>query len=380
MVSFALNEDQQALQEMASRFAKDVIIPAAPHHDETGEYPKEIGQKAFELGLVNITVPEEYGGGGLSHLDEAIITEELCYGCAGIAICLTVNNLATVPVVLAGNDEQKKKFLGMLSQEYATASYCLSEPDAGSDVASLSTTAVRKGDKYILNGAKAWVTGGKYARWYVVFAYTDREAGHKGVSAFVVPSDLPGIDIGKKEDMMGQRASTTVFINFEDVEVPAENLLGAEGDGFKLAMRTFDRTRPGIAAAAVGISRRAFDESFRYAQERKTFGVPIAQHQAIQFILADMYRDISAAKLLTYHAAWKVDNGERNTLECSVAKLFGAEAAMRITTDAVQVFGGYGYSKEYPVEKLMRDAKVMQIYEGTSQIQRMIIAKQLFSR
>ncbi|MEM7166740.1 MAG: acyl-CoA dehydrogenase family protein [Planctomycetota bacterium] len=380
MVSFALTEDQQALQELTARFVREEMIPVAAHHDESGEYPMEIGRKAFELGLVNLTVPDQYGGGGLNHMDEAIITEELCYGCAGIAICLTVNNLATVPVVLAGDEDQKKKFLGMLTEQYATASYCLSEPDAGSDVASLSTTAERKGDKYILNGSKAWVTGGKYASWFVVFAYTDRSAGHKGVSAFVVPSDLPGIDIGKKEDMMGQRASTTVFINFEDVEVPAENLLGAEGEGFKLAMRTFDRTRPGIAAAAVGVSRRAFDESFRYAQERKTFGVPIVQHQAVQFILADMYRDISAARLLTHQAAWKVDNGERNTLECSVAKLFGAEAAMRITTDAVQVFGGYGYSREYPVEKLMRDAKVMQIYEGTSQVQRMIIAKQLLAR
>ncbi len=237
--------------------------------------------------------------------------------------------------------------------------------------------AERRGDHYIISGNKAWVSGGTHARWFVVFASTDPTRGKKGISAFIVPADAAGVTFGKKEDMMGQRASNTVFITFEDVEVPADHRLGGEGEGFKLAMKTFDRTRPGIAAGAVGISRRALDESQRYAKERKAFGRPLAELQAIQFMLADMVKEIQATRLLTWHAAWKVDQGQRNTLECSIAKLFGADSAMRITTDAVQIFGGYGYSKEYPVEKLMRDAKVLQIYEGTSQIQRIIIARQI---
>jgi acyl-CoA dehydrogenase len=377
MVSFELTEEQQALQEMTARFVREEIIPVAAHHDETGEYPTEIGRKAFALGLVNITVPEEYGGGGLGSFEEVLITEEICYGCTGIAISLTVNNLATVPLVLGGSEELKREYLGRLTESYATASYCLSEPDAGSDAAGISTRAEKKGDTYVLNGNKAWVSGGAHASWFVIFASTDPSQGRRGISAFIVPADAAGLIIGKKENMMGQRASSTVFLTLEDVEIPVGHRLGEEGEGFKLAMRTFDRTRPGIAAAAVGISRRALDESLRYAQERKAFGQPIAQFQAIQFMLADMYKDMVATRLLAWQSAWKIDRGERNTLECSVAKAFGADAAMRITTDAVQIFGGYGYSKEYPVEKLMRDAKVLQIYEGTSQIQRLIIARHL---
>jgi len=377
MVSFALTEEQEALRELARDFVANEVIPRAAHHDVTGEYPLEIARKAFEVGLVNVTIPESYGGGGLGHFEECLITEELCYGCAGIAISMTVNNLAAVPVLLGGSEDLKREYLGQLTERYATASYCLSEPDAGSDVAALSTTATKKGDSYVIRGQKAWVSGGAHASWYTLFAYTDRAAGHKGMSAFVVPAGLPGIQVGKKEDMLGQRASNTVFITFDDVVVPARNRIGVEGEGFRIAMQTFDRTRPSIAAAAVGLSRRAFDEAKRYAGERKTFGVPIAQHQAIQFILADMAKEIAAGRLLTWHAAWKIDQGERNTLECSIAKCFAADAAMRIATDAVQVLGGYGYSKEYPVEKLMRDAKVMQIYEGTNQVQRMIIAKNL---
>ncbi len=379
MVSFQLSDEQDALREMTADFVKNEVIPKAEHHDRTGEYPVEIARKAFEVGLVNITIPEQYGGGGLGHLDETIITEELCYGCAGIAISMTVNSLASVPVILAGSEELKKKYLGMLTDEYCNASYCLSEPDAGSDVANMQTTAVRKGESYVINGSKAWVSGGAHAKWFTLFAYTDREKGHKGVTAFVVPSDLPGIEIGKKEDMMGQRASNTVFINFQDVEIPAENRIGGEGEGFKIAMQTFDRTRPPIGAAGVGIGRRAYDESKRYAMERKTFGVPIAQHQAVQFMLADMAIAVEAGRLLTWQAAWLADQGKRNTMYCSMAKCFAGDSAMRIATDAVQIFGGYGYSKEYPVEKLLRDAKVMQIYEGTNQIQRMIIAKNLLA-
>ena len=294
-----------------------------------------------------------------------------------MAISMTVNNLSSVPIQIGGTEEQKQKWLGMLTEEHCTASYCLSEPDAGSDAAGLRTTAVLQGDHYVLNGTKAWVSGGAYARFFTLFATTDPGSGYEGITCFVIPADADGIEIGKKEDMMGQRASNTVFINFQDVKVPVENRIGDEGKGFQIAMKTFDRTRPGVAAAAVGIGRRALEESVRYAQERKAFGKPIARQQAIQFMLADMARDVEAARLLTYQSAWMIDQGTRNTKQCSMAKCFAGDMAMRVSTDAVQVFGGYGYSKEYPVEKLMRDAKVMQIYEGTNQIQRIIIARHL---
>ena len=377
MVSFALSEEQQMLEAMTREFVANEVIPAAEHHDRDGLYPTEIAAKAFELGLMNITIADAYGGGDLGHMEEAIITEELAYGCAGMAISMTVNNLSSVPIQIGGTEEQKQKWLGMLTEEHCTASYCLSEPDAGSDAAGLRTTAVLQGDHYVINGTKAWVSGGAHARFFTLFATTDPGSGYEGITCFVIPADAEGIDIGKKEDMMGQRASNTVFINFQDVKVPVENRIGDEGKGFQIAMKTFDRTRPGVAAAAVGIGRRALEESVRYAQERKAFGKPIARQQAIQFMLADMARDVEAARLLTYQSAWMIDQGTRNTKQCSMAKCFAGDMAMRVSTDAVQIFGGYGYSKEYPVEKLMRDAKVMQIYEGTNQIQRIIIARHL---
>ncbi|MGB1772725.1 MAG: acyl-CoA dehydrogenase family protein [Planctomycetota bacterium] len=377
MVSFALSEEQQMLEAMTREFVANEVIPAAEHHDRDGLYPTEIAAKAFELGLMNITIADAYGGGDLGHMEEAIITEELAYGCAGMAISMTVNNLSSVPIQIGGTEEQKQKWLGMLTEEHCTASYCLSEPDAGSDAAGLRTTAVLQGDHYVINGTKAWVSGGAHSRFFTLFATTDPGSGYEGITCFVIPADAEGVEIGKKEDMMGQRASNTVFINFQDVKVPVENRIGDEGKGFQIAMKTFDRTRPGVAAAAVGIGRRALEESVRYAQERKAFGKPIARQQAIQFMLADMARDVEAARLLTYQSAWMIDQGTRNTKQCSMAKCFAGDMAMRVSTDAVQVFGGYGYSKEYPVEKLMRDAKVMQIYEGTNQIQRIIIARHL---
>ncbi|NCG12045.1 MAG: acyl-CoA dehydrogenase [Planctomycetia bacterium] len=377
MVSFALSEEQQMLADMTRDFVSKEVIPAAEHHDRDGKYPTEIAAKAFELGLMNITIPDCYGGGELGHMEEAIITEELAYGCAGMAISMTVNNLSSVPIQIGGNEEQKKKWLGMLTEEHCSASYCLSEPDAGSDAAGLRTSAVLKGDHYILNGTKAWVSGGAHSKFFTLFATTDPGSGYEGITCFVIPADAAGVQIGKKEDMMGHRASNTVFINFQDVKVPVGNRIGDEGKGFQIAMKTFDRTRPGVAAAAVGIGRRALEESVRYAQERKAFGKPISRQQAIQFMLADMARDVEAARLLTYQSAWMIDQGQRNTKQCSMAKCFAGDMAMRVSTDAVQVFGGYGYSKEYPVEKLMRDAKVMQIYEGTNQIQRIIIARHL---
>ncbi len=377
MVSFALSDEQRMLVDLTRDFVANEVIPVAEHHDRTGEYPSTVAGQAFELGLMNVTIPDQYGGGELGHFEEALITEELAFGCSGMAISMTVNNLASVPILIGGNDDQKKEWLGRLTAEHATASYCLSEPDAGSDAASLRTKAVRKGDSYLINGSKAWVSGGAHANYFTLFATTDPGSGYEGITCFVVPADLDGIEIGKKEDMMGQRASNTVFINFEDVEIPVANRIGDEGKGFHIAMKTFDRTRPGVAAAAVGVARRALEEATRYSLDRQAFGRPIAKQQAIQFILADMAKDTEASRLLTWQSAWMIDQGYRNTKQCSMAKCFAGDTAMKAATEAVQVFGGYGYSKEYPVEKLMRDAKVMQIYEGTNQIQRLIIARHL---
>jgi acyl-CoA dehydrogenase len=380
VIDFSLSEEQQSLQDLARKFAKEEIIPKAAHHDETGAFPREIAKKAWELGLMNTHIPVEYGGPGLSVLDGCLITEELAYGCTGIATAMEANALASAPVIVAGNDEQKKEFLGLLSAEPVFAAYCVTEPGAGSDVAGIRTTATRVGDEYVINGSKAWITNGGVASWYFVLAYTDQSKKHRGMSGFLVPANSPGITVGKKEMNLGQKASDTRGLTFEDVKIPAKYLLGKEGDGFKIAMSAFDHTRPPVAAGAVGLAHRAMDEAVKYAQERKTFGVPIAAHQAISFMIADMAKDIDAGRLLVWHAAWAIDNGKRNTKFAAFAKSFCADMAMRVATDAVQVLGGYGYSKEYPVEKLMRDAKIYQIYEGTSQIQRLIIAKEIFER
>src|ERR687891_991446 len=273
-------------------------------------------------------------------------------------------------------EELKKQYLGMLTEDFKLASFCLTEPDAGSDVSGMRTTAVKKGDKYVINGSKCFITNGSHADWYTVYAKTDKDAGHKGISAFVVPREA-GVTVDKKEDKLGQRASNTATISFNDVEIPAENLLGEENKGFKLAMMTLDRTRPGVSAMAVGIGRAAFEFASDYSKERVQFGVPIAMHQAISFLIADMATKVEAGRLLTWQSAALLDQGKRNTLACSHAKRFAADSAMEITVDAVQVYGGYGFIKEYPVEKLMRDAKIMQLYEGTSQIQRLVIAKEV---
>ncbi|MEZ5066453.1 MAG: acyl-CoA dehydrogenase family protein [bacterium] len=374
--SFLLSAEQEEIRKLARDFADKEITPVvAEHHDREGQFPHEIAKKAWELGLMNCILPEEYGGIGLGAFDECLIAEELAHGCMGISLSIMANNLAIVPTKLAGTDAQKKKYLGMLADAPVHCAYALSEPDAGSDPASLKTTAVKKGDKYILNGVKRWITGAGVADWFVVFATTDAAAKHRGVSAFLVEKDFPGVSLGKKEDMMGQRASYTCDINMDEAEIPAENLLGEEGTGFYTAMRTFQHTRPAIAAGAVGVSQNALDHSLRYAIERKTFGTSIGNHQSVQFLLADMQRDIVAGRLLTWNAAWRVDQGLDNNMEVAIAKLFCSDNAMRITTDAVQIFGGYGYSREYPVEKLMRDVKVTQIYEGTSQVQKIVIGR-----
>jgi acyl-CoA dehydrogenase len=375
---FELSNDQRMLQELARDFTRKEIIPKAEHYDRSGEWPWEIFNKAREVGLVNLNIPEEYGGMGASVLEECIVGEEMAYGCTGIETALMLNQLAALPLLIAGNERQKEHYFGRITEEGKIISYALTEPDAGSDVAGIKTTATKQGDRYLLNGGKTWITDAPVASFFIVFAKTNPEAGHRGMSAFIVERDYPGLSVGKPLEKMGQHAAQTAQVFFENVEVPEENRLGAEGDGFMIAMKVFDKSRPPVAAAATGLARRALDEAVKYAGERFTFGQPIYQHQGVGFILADMKIRADAARDLAWKAAWLVDNGKRNTSEAAVAKAFCADAAMQNATDAVQVFGGNGYSREYPVEKLMRDAKIYQIYEGTTQIQKLIIVRELY--
>jgi acyl-CoA dehydrogenase len=377
MLGFDFSPEQEQLKETARRFAVAEMIPRAAQYDDEQHFPDDVARKAWELGLMNLEVPREMGGLGLGVLDACIVLEELNYGCAGMTNAVAANGLAATPVIIAGTDEQKTRYLGQLTSEFSYAAFCITEPGAGSDVAGLATTYRRVGDEFVLNGTKHFISNGTVAHWYVAFATADRKAGHKGISAFVFPADLPGIKKHRMKNKLGQRAADTGEVVFEEVKIPAAALLGGEGEGFKIAMRTFDRTRPEIGAVATGISQRALDEAARYATERQQFGQPIASFQAIQFMLADMAIEVEAMRLLTHKAAWMIDQGAPASIVSSYAKAFGADHAMRITTDAVQVFGGYGYMKEYPVEKLMRDAKLLQIYEGTSQVQRMVIARNL---
>ncbi len=325
---------------------------------------------------MNTHIPEEYGGPSLDYVSGCLIEEEMGWGCSGIGTSLMCNGLATEPVALGGSEEVKQRYLGILTEEPKLASFCLTEPDAGSDVSQMRTTAVRNGSAWRINGTKTFITNGSHADWYTVYAKTDKDAGDQGISAFVVPREA-GVSVDKKEDKLGQRASDTATISFDDVEVPADHLLGEENKGFKLAMMALDRTRPGVAAMAVGIGRAAMEFASEYSKERVQFGVPISMHQAIQFMIADMATKVEAARLLVWQSGALLDQGKRNTLACSHAKRFAADSAMEIAVDAVQVYGGYGFIKEYPVEKLMRDAKIMQLYEGTSQIQRLVIAREV---
>jgi acyl-CoA dehydrogenase len=375
VVDFTLTDEQKALRELAHDFAEKEIRPVAWELDKDGTFPQAIIEKAHEVGLMNTHAPEAFGGAGLGYLDGCIIEEELAWGCSGVQTSLGANGLATAPVALGGSDEVQAELFGELTESPKLVSFCLTEPDAGSDVSGMRTRAVKKGDKYVLNGSKCFITNGSHADFFTVYAKTDPDAGHRGISAFLVRKD-DTITVDKKEDKMGQRASNTATITFSDTEVDAKYLLGEENKGFKLAMMTLDRTRPGVAAMATGISRAAFEFATEYSKERVQFGVPIAMHQAIQFMIADMATKVHLSRLATWNSAVLLDNGQRNTLESSHAKRFAADSAMEITTDAVQVYGGYGFIKEYPVEKLMRDAKIMQLYEGTSQIQRLVIARE----
>src|ERR671935_1427601 len=346
-ISFALTEEQAALRRLAHEFAANEIRPVAADYDEHQTHPAEEIAKAHEVGLMNPHVPEELGGAGLGALDGALIGEELCWGCAGIGTAIVANILGALPLLLAGTDEQQREWLPPLLEEPILCSFALTEPGAGSDVSGIQTTAVRHGDDYVLNGSKMFITNAGHAAWVTVFASTDRSAGHRGLTAFLVPSDLEGVTIEKHLEKMGQRATDTSAIAFQDVKVPATNRLGAEGDGFKIAMRTLDNTRAGTASGAVGVARAALEYSVEYARERVQFGQPIAANQGVNFLVADMAAEIEAARLLCWHAAWLLDQGERATLQSSYAKRFAADTAMKVTTDAVQIFGGYGYIKEF---------------------------------
>ncbi len=375
MVDFTLTDEQRSMREMAHDFAEKEIRPVAWDLDKDGDWPGDIIDKAWELGLMNSHLPVEYGGPGLNYLEGCIIEEEIAWGCSGVGTSLSCNGLATAPIALGASEELKKEYLGRLSEAPLLASFCLTEPDAGSDVSGMKTNAVRKGDKWVINGSKCFITNGSYANWYTVYAKTDKEAGHRGISCFIVPRDA-GVVVDKKEDKMGQRASNTATVSFNDIEIPLNHLVGEENKGFKLAMMTLDRTRPGVAAMATGVARAAMEFATEYSKERIQFGVPIAMHQAIQFMIADMATKVHLSRLATWNSAVLLDQGRRNTLESSHAKRFAADSAMEVAIDAVQVYGGYGFIKDYPVEKLMRDAKILQLYEGTAQIQRLVIARE----
>jgi acyl-CoA dehydrogenase len=375
VVDFTLTDEQQDMREMAHDFAEKEMRPVAWECDKDGTWPAEVLEKAWEVGLMNNHLPAEYGGAGLSTLDGCIIEEEMAWGCSGIGTSLSCNGLASTPIMLAASEDLKREYLGRLSEAPLFASFCLTEPDAGSDVSGMKTTAVRKGDRWVINGSKCFITNGEYANWYTVYAKTDKEAGHRGISCFIVPRDA-GVVVDKHEDKMGQRASNTATISFNDVEIPLDHLVGEENKGFKIAMMTLDRTRPGVAAMGVGVARAAMEMAIEYSKQRVQFGVPIAMHEAIQFIIADMATKVHLSRLATYHSAVLLDQGRRNTIESAHAKRFAADSAMEVTTDAVQVFGGYGFIKEYKVEKFMRDAKILQLYEGTAQIQRLVIARE----
>ena len=376
-IQFTLTEEQKMLQALARDFARNEIAPVAEHYDRTGEFPLPVIEKARQAGLINTNIPMEYGGAGAALIEEALVCEELAWGCTGISTAIMINNLAAVPIILAGSEAQKTEWLCRMTGGQLGA-YAVTEPAAGSDVVGMLSTATKKGSEYVLRGSKTFISNASYSQFFVVFAYTDKAARHKGMSAFIVERDRPGFSVSRKFDKLGQRASDTAEITLDEVVVPECNRLGREGDGFKIAMLVFDRSRPTVSASAVGLAQRALDECVKYAKERTAFGQPIWQHQGVGFMIADMAMNVEAARLLTWKAAWLVDQGQPNTKFAAFAKAFAADTAMKTATDAVQVFGGYGFMKEYPVEKLMRDVKVFQIYEGTSQIQRTIIMRELF--
>jgi acyl-CoA dehydrogenase len=377
LISFSLTEEQQALKEMAREFAEKEMKPNAAKYDKGDEFSEDVMKKAFEVGFLTCTVPTEYGGGGMNDLDTVIISEELAAGCAGMYTTMMVNALAYTPIIQYGTDEQKKKFMTPHTKKMSFASFCLTEREAGSDAGSMKTRAEKVGKEYIINGSKCFISNGKIASFYVVFANSNPEKGMRGLSAFIVPRETPGLIIGKEEDKMGHRASNTVELTFEDMKVPEENLLGKEGIGFIIAMKTLDKTRAPVGAAGVGVARAALEYAIEYAKNRRQFGKPIALFQNTAFKIAQMAMEINAARHLVWHAAWLMDEGKPCGKESAMAKAFGSDVAMKVTTECVQILGGYGYMRDYPMEKLMRDAKLLQIYEGTNEIQRLVISREI---
>jgi len=377
VISFSLTEEQLALQEMAREFAEKEMIPNAAKYDKGDQFSEDVMKKAFEVGFLTCTVPEKYGGGEMNDLDTVIISEELAAGCAGMYTTMMVNALAYTPIILFGTDEQKKMFLTPQTEKMSFASFCLTEREAGSDAGALKTRAKKVGKEYIINGSKCFISNGGLASFYVVFANSNPEKGMRGLSAFIVPREAPGVIIGKEEDKMGHRASNTVEMTFEDVKIPEANLLGKEGIGFIIAMKTLDKTRAPVGAAGVGVARAALEYAIEYAKNRKQFGKPIALFQNTLFKIAQMAMEINAARHLVWHAAWLMDEGKPCGKESAMAKAFGSDVAMKVTMECVQILGGYGYMKDYPMEKLMRDAKLLQIYEGTNEIQRLVISREV---
>jgi butyryl-CoA dehydrogenase len=374
-VNLELSEEQQLLQKSVREFAEAEVKPLAKENDETGKYPRGLFQKAAELGLTGVAIPEAEGGAGMDHISYAIVIEEISRVCASTGVILSVqNSLYCDPIHRFGTDEQKKKFLLPFSRGEKIGCYALTEPQAGSNAAALATKAVRKGDKYVINGTKAWITNGGAADAAIVYVNTQPEKGEKGITALVVEKGTPGFAVGKEEKKLGIHATACTELSFSDCEVPAGNRIGEEGEGYKVALSTLDGGRIGIAAQATGIAQGAFEAALSYAQQRQAFGHPIADFQAIQFMLADMATEIDAARLLLRRAAWKQDSGARFSMEAAIAKLFASEMSTRVAHKAIQIHGGYGYSSEYPVERAYRDARITEIYEGTSEIQRLVIA------
>ncbi len=376
-MDFSLSEEKLELKELAHQFAENEMRPVAGEYDEKNEFPIEVMKKAFEVGFLTSGIPVEYGGIGFSNIDNAVVCEELAWGCSGIYTSIMANTLAFTPILLFGSDEQKKEFLTPLTQEMGFACFGLTEREAGSDNSLVKTTAVKDGDFYIINGSKTFITNGGVSKVGVIFASTDPTRGARGLSACIVPMDTPGVTVGKHENKMGHRASNTVELFFDDVKIPAKNLLRREGFGFIIAMKTLDVARPAVAAGAVGLARAAYEEALKYSQTRIQFGKPIASFQHNAFKLVEMITEIEGARLLVYRSAWMLDKNMKASKESAMAKVVAADVAMKVTTEAVQIMGGYGYMKEYPVEKMMRDAKLFQIYEGTNEIQKYVISLEI---
>jgi acyl-CoA dehydrogenase len=378
VVDFQLTDEQIALRDKARRFALDDVLPVAAQYDQSGEFPRPVIEKAHKLGLMNPSIPKEYGGPGYGALESALVVEEMAAACAGMTTSIYVNDLGARPIILGGTEEQKRKWLPPLTQKLRFISFATSEAGMGSDVAGIQTFYERAGNDYVINGNKFWITNADYADVFVIFARQKGTKRHEGLSAFILPRDTPGLSTGKPLRKLGHRASDTGVVTLRNVHVPADNLLGREGTGFLLAMMTFMYTRPGIGAMATGLARSAMEYAINYAKQRDAFEHKISSFQAIQDMIADMYARIEAMRLLTWKAAWQVDHGQDANIASSCAKLVGAEDAMRIVTDALQIYGGKGYLEQYPIQKLFRDAKLYAIYEGTSQIQRYVISRYLF--